>query len=232
MLKYRNGIWAGGRQFKCAEGQRLVVDSAPWALYLLPVSPCGKYQGIRLYLDLKKARKNVWFLTRFVGTGRLASNWDLKVLQEFYPGMEDWIKQALAGNVTDPPVHRDNGRSAQDAFIVPYKPISQDALQKILDAVDNYWENNVPLSIAPQTRNSGRYAPDVLSPILGLSPVTIRDALKRAVADGVVLIIEYDKRYHLKGLQTAQRVQAREEGWRQFVAAGLAGPQKKAPADA
>ena len=226
MVKQLDGIRAGGRKFKRLLGQVLVVDCPPWSLYLLPVSPCGKYQGIRLYLDVKKAPKNVWFLSRYVSTKKLIGSRDLKILQEFYPGMELWLKNALEGIIEEPPVDGDNGRQAAEVFPVVRKDIPEDAYERILEAIEARWQAGQPLSIAPQTRLVGRFAPDVLAPLLDLPPLFIRETIERAVADGVVVVSVYNKRLHLRGLQTTRMVQQRDAGWREFVAQGLAGPRK------
>lgn len=232
MVKKQEGIRAGGRQFKRLLGQVLIADKPPWSLYLLPVSPCGKYQGIRLYLDVKKAPKNVWFLNRYVGTQKLIGSRDLKILQEFYPGMDEWLKNVLAGKVDEPPVDGSDGRPAKEVLPVRRTEVSPALYEQILSAVEAHWQSGQPLSAAPQTRVVGRYAPAVLSDLLGVPEPVIREIVQDALAKDLLVVSVYDKRTHMRGLQTARMIQLRENGWNAFVAAGLAGPAKKGAANA
>lgn len=226
-----DGIRAGGRQFKRLPGQVLVAESLPWSVYLLPLSPCGKYQGIRLYLDVKKAPKNVWFLNRYASTQKLIGNRDLKILQEFYPGMDGWLQKALAGVVDEPPVDGSNGKRAADAPLQRVE-LSAAVYERILTSIEAHWQLGEPLSIAPQTRLGGRYAPDVLASRLDIPAPVIREAIQDAIKRGVVQVLVYDRRAHLRGLATTRMIQQREAGWNEFVAAGLAGPAKKDAANA
>jgi hypothetical protein len=66
-------------------------------------------------------------------------------------------------------------------------PSRLDQLQ-ILEVIGEAWEQGRPLSLAPQTRTSGRYAPSILHRRLNIESDIVEKLIERWLEDGIVEI--------------------------------------------
>jgi len=218
-------VKAGGRRFKAAVGQRLLVRSGQWALYVLPSSKCGRFEMFRLYRDDKRAVKRVWFLPRYENTKRLVRGRDHKILSEFYgPEMVGWVAQAMDGGDKPAPLidgHRRKGKAAAGDVVV-----GPDVLAKVVAAVEASQERREWMSPYGQTRRVGRYAPALLAAELKVSEDVAEAALGQLILDGALMVEMVDRRKKMRGLVSTALAKRREAEWGEFVAQGLAGPRK------
>ena len=211
-------IFAGKRRLKKAPGQVEIARSKVWALYLMPLSSCRRFQNYRLYLDAPGARKNVWFLGTYAHSGELIKSRELEILDTYYEGMVDWFNAAIRGNVLEAPVTESNGAKFEKRGL----PMSEDVVNKFLDILDKAWEEGRPMSRFGQTEGTGRYAPEEIGAALKMSKIKVKAMLKEMCRDGVIVTTMFNRNKKLKGLKSARLIE-REKWWLdQWQASGSA----------
>lgn len=221
MQANRQFIEIGGKKLRMVGGQEEIVSSRNWRLHKLPVSACGRFQNYRLYLDVSKARKNVWFLNTYANSNKLVRNREVEILDKYYPGMLAWFEDAIAGKKREAPVDRDNG-------VAPPKksePLTAEMIEEVLCIVEEAWDQEFPLSIYAQTEATGRYAGTVVAQALGVSKHRAKAMLQTLVDAKAIQTVMFDSNLKMRGLRSTRSLeeeQRQTEGWRQQGATGAA----------
>jgi hypothetical protein len=84
--------------------------------------------------------------------------------------------------------------------------MAPDTVEQILEHLDQAWNARRPLSLAPQTRNDGRYAPLVLGRQLGLRADAVKAIIENLMADGFCVVQYYNLNTKSKGLKVVKKV--------------------------
>jgi len=181
-----NFIKVGSRVVRFMDGQTEIMASGQWALHQSSVSPCGQWQNYKLYRDVERAPKNVFFLTRQIGEAKIHRTHDVMVLEEYYPGMMDWVHSSLNGVVkTAPEFSVKNGWTRKT-----HQPVDQSinfaVAQGIKNLINLAWEEGKPLSLYVQTRKQGRYAPQILSQELGFKEKDVEFTIDEMIRRGEI----------------------------------------------
>lgn len=194
-------IEIGGKHFRWTPGQVEIASSGEWILHKSILSECGRYQNYKLYRDISSAPKRVWHLTIMVGSGE-AGHWhDYVILQEYYPGMVEWFMDAVRGVVGKAPAFPDRKKKRKNHPPVEL-PLSR--RQEILEVIKQAWSDGSPLSIHPQTKSYGRYAPQVIAQKLSANQKDVKESLMAMIAHEIIETAIYNKQTKLSGLRTKE----------------------------
>lgn len=77
----------------------------------------------------------------------------------------------------------------------------REVLQAVQQAIQDAFQKGAPLSMAPQTKNSGRHAPTRLATIFDVKAAVIEDIVRTWLAHGVVVVDDADKHAKRSGLR-------------------------------
>lgn len=200
-------IEIGGKKMRWTDGQREVARSGEWILHSSTVSPCGKYQNFKLYRDTKAAPKKVFYLGYNSESKSLCYVHDVIVMQEHYPGMAEWVLSSITGKAPPAPTFKPwneigSRRDHKPVGRVLSGPIVADMVKIISDR----WYTTQPLSIFPQTRVQGRYAPAVISEQLGINPLDVEATIGDLIFNRVLDYEIRDRSLKMKGLKVVGKV--------------------------
>lgn len=192
-------IEIGGKHFKWTPGQVEIASSGEWILHKSILSECGRYQNYKLYRDIASAPKRVWHLTIMTGSGEAGHYHDYVILQEYYPGMIEWFMDAVQGIVGKTPTFPNRKKKRKNHPPVEL-PLSR--RQEILGLIRDAWDAGAPLSIHPQTKAYGRYAPQVIAQKLSANQKDVKESLIALIAKEVIETAVYSKQTKLSGLRS------------------------------
>jgi hypothetical protein len=197
-MKDEDFIEIGGKLLKRTPGQVDVGSSGEWVLHKSILSDCGRYQNYKLYRDIKSAPKKVWHLTIMVETGEPGHWGDYVILQEYYPGMTKWFMDAIQGDVGSAPSFPDRKKKRKNN---PPTELPSSRRQEILGIIRDAWDAGTPLSIHPQTKAYGRFAPQVIGQKLSANQKDVRESLIAMMAKQLIESAVYNKQTKLSGLR-------------------------------
>jgi hypothetical protein len=199
--KMSETILIGGKNLHRAPGQVEVFSDGVWSLHRSNQSPCGRYQNYRLYQNLKKAKKKVFHLSFDASTSRLLQHHDVVMMQEYFPGLQEWVTDVLNGSPRAAPLEY---QDADEEDTRDREPTDLSGSRGLVDAmlaeISRRWRAGVPLSTYPQTRQQGRYAPIVLSSIFDVSPKDLERTISSLMQAGRVEYKMHNKNTKLSGL--------------------------------
>lgn len=199
MSSSENVLVIHGKEFVRSPGQVEIARVGDWMLHRLPPSECGKYHNLKLYFTGEKAKKRVWNLGVGFFPFGLIPNRGVGILREYYGGMDQWVLDAINGEVG--PIPEFEPRTIKEAPV--RKVLGDDILTKICTFIDLAWENERPLSIFGQTRKSGRYAPKVISDAMKISQPAVRNSILSMLMSGRLEIEVFNTNTKMKGLRVA-----------------------------
>ena len=176
-----NRILIGGRSLVRTPGQIEIMTVGEWSLHLMSVSPCGEWQNYKLYRDVERAPKHVFYLSRRTGNDKFHRMYDLTVLEESYEGMADWATSAANGVRKEPPKFTArNGWSKSAPQFIDHSG-SPAVTQGFINAIRMAWDEGWPMSPYAQTKKQGRYAVKILSEMTGLKQGDVALTLDRMI---------------------------------------------------
>lgn len=174
-------IKVGNRLYSRTPGQIEIMTVGEWSLHLMSVSPCGEWQNYKLYRDVERAPKHVFYLSRRTGSGKFHRMYDLTVLEASYEGMADWAMSAANGVKTEPPKFTPrNGWSKSAPQFVDHSG-SPAITQGFINSIRMAWNEGWPMSPYAQTKNQGRYAVKILAEMTGLKQGDVALTLDRMI---------------------------------------------------
>lgn len=189
-----------GKEFVRSPDQVEIARVDDWMLHRLPPSKCGKYQNFKLYFTGERAKKRVWNLGVGLFPFGLIPNRGVGILKEYYGGMDQWVLDAINGEVR--PIPKFAPRSIKEAPV--RKVLGDDILAQIRAFLDVAWENGRPLSIFGQTRKSGRYAPKIISDAMKISQIAARDSILSMLMSGHLETEMFNTNTKMKGLRATE----------------------------
>ena len=80
----------------------------------------------------------------------------------------------------------------------------RETLREFQRVLASSFEEGAPLSMAPQTKNVGRYAPNRLGALFNVKSTVVRDVVETWLSNGVVEVREADKHSKARGLQVVK----------------------------
>jgi hypothetical protein len=191
-------IEIGGKLLRVTPGQVEIASSGEWILHKSILSECGRYQNYKLYRDINSAPKKVWHLTIMTGSGEPGHWGDYVILQEYYTGMTKWFMNAICGDVGIAPSFPDRKKKRKSH---PPAELPPSRRQEILEIIKEAWSHGKPLSIHPQTKAYGRYAPQVIANALCASQKDVKESLIALMAREIIETVVYNKQTKLSGLR-------------------------------
>ena len=204
-------ITIGGRTMKVSPGQEEIYSSEQWSLHSTPVSPCGKYQNYKLYLDNRKAPKRVWYLPVKVEKRVLCKSSELDKLEKYYPQMAKWVEKAVAGDIGPMPQIAHRVEKVRAKKIEPSDIVLRYG-EQIIHILKSAWDDGWPLSIYGQTKKAGRYAPKIVGTQLSISQKHAEEAIVCLIEQGRIETAVFSKVTKLKGLRPTNRNQGVQHG--------------------
>lgn len=220
-----NKIKVGDKSLVRSPGQIEVMSSGEWSLHMASVSPCGEWQNYKLYRDVARAPKNVFYLTIKVGSEKFHRTHDLLVLEDSYEGMDDWAMSAIRGVRKEPPDFTAKNGWQRDA--PKYTDYSGNIAitQGFINSIRLAWEEGWPLSPYAQTRKVGRYAIKILADLTGLKHGDVELTLDRMLEKQMITYRRMKARGgKMSGLAPIEIVDP-EEFPKKFVPSGLSAEQ-------
>lgn len=176
-----NKIMIGGRLYTRTPGQIEILAVDDWSLHLMSVSPCGEWQNYKLYRNVERAPKHVFYLSRRTGNEKFHRMYDLTVLESSYEGMHDWAIAAANGVRLEPPKFSPrNGWSRSAPQFVDYSG-SPAITQGFMNSIRMAWDEGWPLSPYVQTKKQGRYAAKILAEMTGLKQGDVELTLDKMI---------------------------------------------------
>lgn len=197
-MKDEQFIEIGGKLLKWTPGQVEIASSGEWILHKSLLSECSRYQNYKLYRDIQSAPKRVWHLTIMVETGEPGHWGDYIILQEYYPGMAKWFMGAIRGDVGVAPSFPDRKKKPKNH---PPTELPPSRRQEILGIIKDAWDAGEPLSIHPQTKAYGRYAPQVIGKALSAPHKDVKESLIALVTAQIIETAIYSKQTKMSGLR-------------------------------
>ena len=174
-------IKVGNRLYSRTPGQIEIMTVGEWSLHLMSVSPCGEWQNYKLYRDVERAPKHVFYLSRRTGNDKFHRMYDLTVLEASYEGMADWATSAANGVRTEPPKFTPrNGWNKSAPQFIDHSG-SPAVTQGFINAIRMAWDEGWPMSPYAQTKKQGRYAVKILSEMTGLKQGDVALTLDRMI---------------------------------------------------
>ena len=199
--KMSKTILIGGKNLHRSPNQAEMFSDGIWSLHKSSQSPCGRYQNYRLYQDLRKAKKKVFHLSLDASTGRILQHHDVAMMQEYFPGLQEWVTDVLNGNPRPVPLEYQGVDEEDDKKRKP-KDLSGSSgiVEAILAEVSHRWHSGKPLSTYPQTRKQGRYAPEVLARMFDVWPRDIEQTISKLMDRGRLEYRMHNSNTKLQGL--------------------------------
>ena len=200
-------IEIGGKKMRWTEGQRQVAKSGDWILHSSAISPCGKFQNYKLYRDVAAAPKKVFYLGYDLEKKSLCYLHDMVVMQEHYPGMAEWVLSAINGSIGNAPEFKpwnDIGKMKERK--AAGKILTGPVVDEIIKLIDARWYTTLPLSVFPQTRKQGRYAPAMVAHQLGINELDAEATIGDLIYSQVLSHEIRDRSSKLKGLKVIGKV--------------------------
>jgi hypothetical protein len=189
-----------GRKYSISEGQKEIAKCEDWSLHSVSVSPCGRYRNLKLYYLRKKAKKRVWYLNVHTEKDRLIFNRESETLNKYYGGMSEWVMNALQGIILPIPKFKKVEKDDEIKIYV-FPDGMKDALSRVLDAA---WDDGKPLSIHPQTKARGRYAPKVIGDAWKMTHQSIKQMLIDMIQRGEIITDIFDRNTKVRGLKSVE----------------------------
>jgi hypothetical protein len=199
--KMSETILIGGKNLHRSPNQAEVFSDGIWSLHKSNQSPCGRYQNYRLYQDLRKAKKKVFHLSWDASTGRILQHHDVVMMQEYFPGLQEWVTDVLNGNPRPVPLEY-QGVDEEDGKKREPKDLSgsESMTEAILTEISHRWHSGKPLSTYPQTRKQGRYAPAVLAQMFDIWPNDVDHTISKLMDLGKLEYRMHNSNTKLQGL--------------------------------
>lgn len=194
-------ITIGGRDMRMAPGQVEVAVSGEWRLHRSTVSPCGRFQNYKLYRNVHRSPKRVFYLSVNLETGRVSNGHDWIVLQEHYEGMPEWFMAAARGEAGEAPSFPVSSRRRKPERAAVDLSRNPDVVKQMLDLIELRVSVKWPLSMYAQTKREGRYAPAVIGEALGLRQADVDRTLISLVECDMIETVMFDRSKKLKGLR-------------------------------
>jgi hypothetical protein len=196
-------ILIGGKNLQCSLNQVEIFSDGIWRLHKSNQSPCGKYQNYRLYQDWAAAAKKLFLICRDIKTGEILQHNDAMIMQEYYPGLQEWVTDFLNGHRRPVPLayQRVDERSDKCPDIINQDVIKKIPTRSILEKIDQCWQSGKPLSSYPQTRKQGRYAAAVIKQQFDVTEKVAERLIDEWLNDGVISYEVSDKHSKLQGLK-------------------------------
>jgi len=191
-------IEIGGKLLRWTSGQIEIASSGEWVLHKSILSDCGRYQNYKLYRDIESAPKRVWHLTIMTGSGEPGHWGDYTILQEYYPGMTKWFMNAIRGDVGVAPSFPDRKKKRKNH---PPTELPLLKVKEMIEIIKKAWGDGKPLSIHPQTKAYGRYAPQVIANALSASQKDVKESLIALIAREIIETAIYNRQTKMSGLR-------------------------------
>jgi hypothetical protein len=194
-------ILIGGKNLHRSPNQVEIFSDGIWSVHKSSQSPCGRYQNYRLYQNLKKAKKKVFHISRDASDGRILQHHDALMMQEYFPGLQEWVTDVLNGNLRAAPLEYQDVDDEEGKTREP-KDLSgsRGLVDAMLAEISRRWHLGAPLSTYAQTRKQGRYAPLVLSGIFDVSPQDLERTITSLMQRGRLEYKMHNKNTKLSGL--------------------------------
>ena len=186
-----------GKRYVLAPWQKLLHQDGVWVVHWIDLPRPNGWINMRVYRDESDAGRRAWSVG-FTDKGKPARGIALKELEAEYPGMAKWLAELAKGN--RPPAPKVSGEALmlERASRVPVA--KRQAALKILRLL---WDAKMPLSLIPQTRQTGRYAPEVLSSKLGIDVDDSKAMLQKWHRLKIVRNLCVDKSRKISGLKVS-----------------------------
>jgi hypothetical protein len=200
-------IEIGGKKMRWTEGQRQVAKSGEWILHSSAISLCGKFQNYKLYRDVAAAPKKVFYLGYDLEKKTLCYIHDMMVMQEHYPHMAEWVLSAINGSVGKAPEFKpwnEIGKEKERKAVG--KILTGPVVADMLKLINEQWYTPTPLSIFPQTRKQGRYAPAMIAQKFGVNELDVEATIGHLIYSQVLGHEIRDRSSKIKGLKVIGEV--------------------------
>ena len=196
-------FYVGGRQYKWSPEQYEVAMEGDWILHGTGASPCGRYENYKLYLSGSSARKRVFYISRRVDSGLFAQGGDLLVLQQDFPGVQEWITDVLAGRPGILPKFEFSVVNRKRKPPRPAERPDEASMEVILSHIRQAEIEGEHLSMFPQTKATGRYAPNRIGKAAGMRHRDIALALEYMLIAGMIETVMVCTKTKKRGLRVA-----------------------------
>lgn len=201
MTRWRPGVpfveLSDGKRYVLAPYQKPFHRDGVWVVHHIDLPVPNGWQNLRVYRDEPDKARRMWSVG-FTDKGKPARGVALKHLESVYPGMTAWLIELVKGN--RPPAPKVSGEllMLERAGRVP-----MEKRKAALRALRILWKAKQPLSLIPQTRQTGRYAPEVLSAKLGIDAKDAEAMLRRWKKLKIVRNLCVDKNNKTYGLKVS-----------------------------
>ena len=192
-------ITVGGKRLQERPDEVEIKRMGDWRLVECTGYSTAGWTNLKLYLD-RKAPKNVWRLGIRGGEagrqhGVMGRSYDRDLLDQYVPGMTDWVIETVAGRSVPLPA---DDSMREDAPI----PVRDDVRLFVVQAVAERQDGGAPWSIYPQTKAGQRYLPDAVVARFGLSIGKARKCVTALIKEGVITNGVVDRHRNLRGLRS------------------------------
>ena len=194
-------IEIGGKKLTRTDGQREVARSGEWILHSSKTSPCGRFQNFKLYRDVNAAPKKVFYLGYNLQTRELCYLHDVIVMLEHYPGLCEWVVAAIRGEFKPAPSFKPWNEIGEKKERKAGKILTGPVEAEMVKFINERWYTTQPLSVFPQTRKQGRYAPPMIARQFGINELDAEATIGDLIYSRVLSHEIRDRTSKLKGLK-------------------------------